>query len=105
LPWAIDDEITTRVKNLDVHPTGSLWGKGDPSGHGEALSYDRKAAAEHPDLAGGLEKFGLSQARRALRLNVREMSWDIDGDALWLEFVLTSGAFATSVIREIADIE
>lgn len=100
-----DDDIAVRLQKLDVHPTGSLWGKGDPSGHGEAVAYDIRVAADHPDLADGLEKFGLSHARRALRLRVGEMSWAFEGDILWLEFVLTSGAYATSVIREIAATE
>lgn len=100
-PNRVDDEIQTRVSNLDIHPTGALWGKGEPKGHSDAVEYDRKAAASMPDLSAGLEKFGLSQARRALRLNVRELTWDFADDALWLEFELTTGAFATAVLREI----
>lgn len=102
-PAAIDDEIRSRLQSLDVHPTGALWGKGEPKGQGQAVEYDRSAAAKFPELAEGLEKFGLSQARRALRLHVRETTWEFSGDVLWLDFELTSGAFATAVLREVLD--
>lgn len=100
-PNSIDDEIKSRLQSLDIHPTGALWGKGEPNGQGQAIEYDRSAAATFPDLAAGLEKFGLSQARRALRLHVRELKWEFTDDVLWLDFELTSGAFATAVLREI----
>jgi tRNA pseudouridine13 synthase len=101
-PGAIDDEVKSRLANLDVHPTGALWGSGDPPGRAEAVEYDRNVAARMPELAAGLEKFGLNQARRALRLNVRDLSWEFIVDGLLLEFELTSGAYATAVIRELA---
>jgi len=100
-PDAIDDEIISRLAGLDIHSTGALWGKGDPKGQGAAIEYDRNAAAKMPDLAAGLEKFGLSQARRALRLHVRELTWEFTDDVLWLEFSLVRGTFATAVLREL----
>ena len=101
-PGTVDDEIKTRIASFDVHPTGALWGKGEPKGQGEAIKYDHNAAATFPELAKGLEKFGLSQARRALRLQVRELTWEFTEDVLWLEFDLVRGAFATAVLREIS---
>lgn len=101
VPEALDEEIELRLQSLDVHPTGALWGRGDPAGAGKAIEYDRAAAAKSPELATGLEKFGLSQARRALRLPVREMTWEFADDQLTLEFDLSSGSFATVVLREI----
>ena len=100
-PASLDDELLSRIDSLDVHPTGALWGKGEPKGQGQAIEYDRNAAARMPDLASGLEKFGLSQARRALRLNVRDLTWGFAESELSLEFELTTGAFATAVLREI----
>lgn len=100
-PNVVDADIESRVASLDVHPTGALWGKGEPVGQGKSIDYDRNAAAGRPDLANGLVRFGLTQARRALRLNVEELSWRFVDDALWLEFRLTSGAFATAVLREL----
>jgi len=100
-PDAIDDEIKERLVRLDVHPTGALWGKGEPKGQGEGVEYDRKAAEKIPEFAAGLEKFGLSQARRALRLHVRKLTWEFVDDILWLDFSLDRGTFATVVLREI----
>jgi len=72
------DELTTdieqRCAELDIHPTGSL-----------------------PEL----EKIGVKAAYRALRMRVHKLNWEIDDDALWLEFSLDKGGFATSVLREL----
>jgi len=35
-------------------------------------------------------------------LRISDLSWELEDAALWLEFRLPSGAFATSVLREIA---
>ena len=42
------------------------------------------------------------QQRRALRLRVEALSWRWEAEALVLEFGLANGAFATSVLRELA---
>lgn len=100
-PDVVDDEISERISSLDIHPTGALWGKGEPQGQGQAVEYDRAVATATPELAVGLEKFGLSQSRRALRLNVRGLTWEIGDNELSLEFELSTGAFATAVLREL----
>jgi tRNA(Glu) U13 pseudouridine synthase TruD len=33
-----------------------------------------------------------------------DLSWEFADDALWLEFTLPPGAFATSVLREVASL-
>jgi tRNA pseudouridine13 synthase len=90
----VDDSLRTRVRELDIHPAGLLWGDG--------------AAADsvppgHEDWLSALAKARVKPARRALRLKVLDFKWQIDKDSLILEFGLTSGAFATSVIRELAN--
>jgi tRNA pseudouridine13 synthase len=50
----------------------------------------------------GLQQQKVKQARRALRLAVHDLKWELEDDTLWLDFWLTSGGFATSVLREIA---
>jgi tRNA(Glu) U13 pseudouridine synthase TruD len=43
-------------------------------------------------------------SRRPLRLSVGDLSWEISGNTLWLEFHLRRGSYATSVLRELANV-
>ena len=58
--------------------------------------------ADFADWCTGLETAGLKQERRALRLMVRDLSWERHSPADWqLEFSLPAGAYATCVLREL----
>jgi transcription-repair coupling factor (superfamily II helicase) len=50
------------------------------------------------------QRFGVKQARRALRVRPQDLSWSWpQADSLVLTFALPSGAFATSLLREFMD--
>ena len=51
-----------------------------------------------------LSAAGLDQERRALRLTVADLSWELEGDSLILSFNLGKGGFATAVLRELIDL-
>jgi tRNA pseudouridine13 synthase len=97
----VDDELRRRCNALDIHPSGALWGDGPPQSAGDIAARELALVARFPDLADGLARARLEQARRALRLAVRELAWEEHGDTLWLNFYLVRGAFATAVLREI----
>jgi len=99
----IDDEITERVRTMDIHPTAVMWGKGEPKCGGEPADIEREVVDRAAELATGLESHGLERARRATRLVVQDLKWELEGDTLWLDFRLGRGAFATSVLREIVN--
>lgn len=101
----VDDKLQQRCDVLDIHPTGSLWGSGAPLGSHEIAELERTVACAYPELLEGLQSVSMDASSRALRLPVRELRWDIDPDALWLEFRLPRGAYATVVLREIAYVE
>ena len=101
----VDDKLRQRCDAMDIHPTGSLWGSGAPLGSHEIAELERTVACRHPELLEGLQGVSMDASSRALRLPVRELRWDIDSDALWLEFFLPRGAYATAVLREIAGVE
>jgi tRNA pseudouridine13 synthase len=65
-------------------------------------SLEREATEAHSDLRNGLERLGAKAGHRPLRLRVSDLSWEIEDDALWLDFTLPSGGFATAVLREVA---
>ena len=98
-----DDVLLERCRQLDIHPSGPLWGRGEPATRGSVLEMERQIASACGVLAEGLGKAGLEQERRALRMRVSELSWQIDADRLTLRFRLPRGAFATTVLHELLD--
>ena len=56
------------------------------------------------ELREGLEAAGLQAERRALRLPVAGLAVQSEGRDVWVRFTLRRGAFATSVLRELAQI-
>jgi tRNA pseudouridine13 synthase len=96
-----DPELSVRLQRGDVHPTGPLWGRGEPMTSGEVQALEAEVAARHPALTKGLAKVGVDMARRSLRLAVRDFAWQTEGDTLILEFFLPAGAYATTVLREL----
>ena len=99
---AVDETIERRVADLDVHPTGTLWGLRREISQGAIDALERNATDACEDLRTGLERLSVTVAHRPLRLRVGDLSWEIEDDALWLEFTLPAGGFATAVLREIA---
>jgi tRNA pseudouridine13 synthase len=91
----VSEDLIRRCDELDIHPTGLLCGEGTsesclPSGYEAWLQ--------------ALTNARVKPATRSLRLRVFGLEWSLLDDALVLEFTLSRGAFATSVLREIADI-
>jgi len=98
----VDDELIRRCDQQDIHPSGSLWGDGSPRCTGEVSELEIAAAEHYPEIVAGLIAARMEPASRALRLRVSHLSWQIDQDALWLEFELAKGGYATAVLREVA---
>jgi len=95
-----DSEETHRLTEFDIHPTAPMWG----SGMDEIMMAC-------PD---GLEHARLDYQRRALRSVVKHMDWSIApkldraglmNNCLILSFELIRGQFATSVLRELVNVE
>lgn len=100
----IDDQIIDRIHQQDIHPSGPLWGKGDLVTTEGVARLEQAIAEQFPVLSAGLIKQGVQQQRRALRLKVEALKADwLDDSSLCLTFSLTSGSYATSVIRELVD--
>lgn len=101
-PWT--DDLAHRLSTLDIHPTGPMWGRGDLRTQAVARILEQTVVEDHADLSRGLEQAGLEQERRSLRLSISDLShaWEAP-DILRLDFALASGAFATTVLRELCD--
>ena len=94
-----------RLLALDIHPTGPLWGRGEPSVGSPLAALERDTAQNEPALAAWLEQAGLEQARRILRLPIGALAWHYPSPtSIELNFTLPTGCFATAVIRELVDL-
>lgn len=96
----VDELIQQRIDAFDIHPTGPLWGRGTLDSSAAVDALEHEIAERFCDLCQGLERAGMKQERRALRLLVTEFDWKLEQNSLTLNFFLPSGCYATSVIRE-----
>jgi tRNA pseudouridine13 synthase len=101
-----DPDLRRRLARFDIHPSGPLCGAGDSPAKGEALAVEQRALAGDETWVDALARYGLSHARRALRVAVRDIEVVPDGDrACWLAFALGAGAYATVVLRELFELD
>jgi tRNA pseudouridine13 synthase len=98
-----DEEIRRRLAEGDIHPSGPLWGKGDPDSGGDTVSMESRLAIEYPELTSGLAARGMKQERRALRVIPKYLRWKAGADEITLEFFLPRGADATALLWELVD--
>ncbi|MDY6891953.1 MAG: tRNA pseudouridine(13) synthase TruD [Pseudomonadota bacterium] len=94
--------LQARLERGELHLTGPLWGRGALLTQDQAAAFERATLAPAQALCQGLESLGLNQERRALRLIPKALAARELSEGQWLlEFELPSGAFATSVLREL----
>ncbi|HXO65718.1 MAG TPA: tRNA pseudouridine(13) synthase TruD [Steroidobacteraceae bacterium] len=98
---APDAALITRCARLEIHPTGPMWGAGDPGSGGEVLALEKRIAGELAVYCAQCVRAGMRQERRSLRLAVRELRCEPEADAVMLRFRLARGSFATAVLREL----
>jgi tRNA pseudouridine13 synthase len=95
-------DLPARLAQLQIHPTGPMWGAGELLSRGAVLELEQRVGAQLPVPCQFTIASGLRQERRSLRLKVHELQWEREaGGAAGLRFWLRSGSFATAVIREI----
>jgi tRNA pseudouridine13 synthase len=99
----IDGALEARAERLELHPTGALWGMGNPQSRAAVLELEAGVAARLAAQARLCESVGLRQERRSLRLAVRELRCESEPAAVVLRFRLARGGFATTVLRELTE--
>lgn len=100
----INEEIMQRLSVGDIHPSGPLWGKGDLPVKAQAKELENAILLPYTLFCNGLEKAGMKQERRALRLLVNDLQWTwLSETDLQLNFSLPAGTFATAVLREVCE--
>jgi tRNA pseudouridine13 synthase len=101
-PEPFDEKLARRLTQGDIHPSGPLWGQGEPPTTDVVGELERGIAHCFDDLAQGLAKARMEQERRPLRLLPKDLRWQwLNDDLLELGFDLPAGAYATVVVREL----
>ena len=104
-PEPMTPELATRVRSLDIHPTGPLWGRGELRCQGAVRALETAVLEPFADLRAGLEAAGLDQERRALRVRVTGLAWERPDPTTWqVSFELPSGAYATGLLAELGEL-
>ena len=104
-PAGPDECTDPRLRILDLHPTGPLWGVGGSPAGDEIQALEDAVATNESAVANWLAQAGMKHERRILRLPISGLSWHYPGpDILQLEFVLPTGCFATAVVRELVSL-
>ena len=97
----VTPELVSRCAGFDIHPTGTLWGKGAPLTGAIVAELERSIADADAELAAGLARAGVDASSRPLRLAAQGLSMVFEDGAAVLEFTLPTGGFATAVLREL----
>jgi len=100
-----DREIEKRINEFDIHPSGPMWGKGESVVSLAALQLEQKVLINEQAIMQGLESANLKMDRRALRMQVQKLRYNwLDKGLLAIEFELASGQYATTVLKELFDL-
>jgi tRNA pseudouridine13 synthase len=104
-PEMASPELAARAARQDIHPTGPLWGAGEPRSGEPLRQRELAVVGAEPELCAGLIAAGLKQERRALRVRVDSLAWDWpESDVLALRFALPPGSYATGLLAELGDV-
>ncbi len=106
IPSNLRGDEFDRVRGGTLELTAPLWGAGELLSCGEVKAFEESVAEESSEIIAGLAQFNLRQERRVIRLKPEssELIWETDSTLL-LQFELPSGTYATTVLRELADLQ
>lgn len=105
-PDPLDAEIAPRLARGELHPTGPLPGDGASVVDDTVLAFEAEVLAPWQGICADLTALRVPAQRRSLRLMLQAPSWHWPSpDTLVIEFTLTAGAFATSVLQAVAVLE
>jgi tRNA pseudouridine13 synthase len=97
-----DATLIERCDTLDIHPSGPLW-HGVSAASADAKRLEQNVASRYLTLSEGLARIAPEPERRALRMRVSDLQWQIEGNVVRLSFRLGKGSFATAVLHELID--
>lgn len=85
----------------DYKITAALAGDNDLPTHNAAKALEQAVVDSEPDLMALIRGNRMRHDRREVILHPQHLKWDLSASEVTLAFELSSGSFATSVIREL----
>jgi tRNA pseudouridine13 synthase len=106
LQQRVSDQTWQRHLEGESEPeaSGPMWGRGRSLVSGDILSLENNVLEPYAHWCDFLEHRGLSQERRPLKISLQDFVWRQVDSGLELQFKLATGQFATSVLREITQL-
>jgi tRNA pseudouridine13 synthase len=103
---ALDTASMARLEKREICLTAPLWGAGELASEQDAKQYETSVLSEYHEMQAGLAKNGLKQERRPLLLIPEKFSatW-LDETSVNIDFYLPAGCYATSVLRELINVQ
>lgn len=98
------NNLMNRLKQFDIHITAALWGEDSTQSTADCADLEETIAASFPIYQSGFEKFRVKQDRRSIRLLPQQLNHSFSEKQLKISFKLPPGCYATSVLREIINI-
>jgi len=83
---------------------GPLYGD-DTAGVAPMTDSERTFFEQYPELVTGLHKNRMTLARRPYKMPAQNLTWVLDSNTLTISFDLAPGAFATSLLAELFELE
>jgi tRNA pseudouridine13 synthase len=102
-PRGIAEEDTS-VFSPELLPAGLLWGRDVRFADAAAGELERDWYSRFPVLCSLLEGAGSRASRRVLRMRVAALQARVGDSGLEIEFALGPGSYATTVLRELFDL-
>lgn len=99
---AMDEELTARCLRGELHPTAPMLGEGETLASGAVAALEEQVQQRFPEVITVVRAQRMSSERRSLRIAVRDLEHEFTDGTLRLRFMLPAGAFATVVLRELA---
>ena len=98
-------DISQRLSDGEIHPTGVLWGVGEQLAQESVEALELEVVNQFDEFKLGLESFKVQRLRRALRVFPGNLEWGFEGDLCTLKFTLPAGSYATMVLREMVELD
>lgn len=97
-----DRSVSLRLQYGDLVTSAPLWGRGDNKATGKGLAWETEQLQPFSEWLVALEKAGMQFERRSAVLKPQNLCWRwLDESALEIRFSLSSGCYATSLLREL----
>ncbi|MGR6834983.1 tRNA pseudouridine(13) synthase TruD [Aliivibrio wodanis] len=95
------EESIQKIQNGELSISAALAGDNQLPTKDKALTFEQPQLDAEPDLMALICGNRMRHERRSVELHPENLTWSSEGDTLTLSFSLTSGSFATVIVREL----